>query len=47
MGLLTAIVIGLALLADFLFLPPLLITIEGNKDEATDNAATRSHPARP
>ena len=46
MGLLTAIVIGLALLADFLFLPPLLITIEGNNDEATDNAATRSHPAR-
>ncbi len=33
MGLLTAIVIGLALLADFLFLPTLLMLFEGNKDE--------------
>ena len=28
MGLLTALVLGLALLADFLFLPPLLMKIE-------------------
>ena len=34
MGLLTAIVIALALAADFLLLPPLLITIEGDGDES-------------
>ncbi|WP_455203242.1 efflux RND transporter permease subunit [Kaarinaea lacus] len=33
MGLLTAIVICFALLADFLFLPPLLMKLEGNKNE--------------
>ena len=33
MGLLTAIVITLALMADFLLLPPLLIKLEGGKDE--------------
>ncbi|MEC4670938.1 MAG: hypothetical protein VST66_03540, partial [Nitrospirota bacterium] len=32
MGLLTAIVITLALAADFFFLPPLLMIIEGEKD---------------
>ena len=47
MGLLTAIVIGLALLADFLFLPPLLITIEGNKDENTVRTPAAGDPARP
>ena len=35
MGLLTAIVISFALLADFLFLPPLLMKFEENKDEKT------------
>ena len=35
MGLLTAIVITFALLADFLFLPPLLMKFEENKDEKT------------
>jgi predicted RND superfamily exporter protein len=31
MGLLTAITIGLALVADFLFLPPLLMLFGGKK----------------
>ena len=31
MGLLTAIVIGVALIVDFLLLPPLLMKLEGNK----------------
>jgi predicted RND superfamily exporter protein len=31
MGLLTAITLGLALVADFLFLPPLLIYFGGKK----------------
>jgi predicted RND superfamily exporter protein len=35
MGLLTAIVIALALVADFLFLPPLLMKIEEKSDENT------------
>ena len=33
MGLLTAITIALALIIDFLFLPPLLIALEGGRDE--------------
>jgi predicted RND superfamily exporter protein len=33
MGLLTAIIIGFALLADFLFLPAILMKIEGKTDE--------------
>jgi predicted RND superfamily exporter protein len=33
MGLLTALVIGLALIADFLLLPPLLMKLEGKSDE--------------
>jgi predicted RND superfamily exporter protein len=36
MGLLTAIVITFALMADFLFLPPLLMKFEESKDEKTD-----------
>ncbi len=40
MGLMTAITIGLALVADFLFLPPLLMKIEEKKDaKATADAA--------
>jgi predicted RND superfamily exporter protein len=35
MGLLTAIIITFALVADFLFLPPLLMKFEENKDEKT------------
>ena len=31
MGLMTAITLALALLADFLFLPPLLLTLEGKR----------------
>jgi len=42
MGLLTAIVISFALLADFLFLPPLLMKFEENKDE---KAAPSSLPS--
>ena len=33
MGLLTAVIISLALIADFFFLPPLLIKLEGIKNE--------------
>ena len=39
MGLLTSIVITLALVADFLLLPPLLMKLEGTKDEETSTAA--------
>jgi predicted RND superfamily exporter protein len=35
MGLLTSITIGLALLADFLFLPPLLMKLEEKSNEKT------------
>lgn len=42
MGLLTAVVLFFALLADFLFLPPLLIKIEGNIDAAPPAAAPQS-----
>jgi hypothetical protein len=38
MGTLTAIVIALALIADFFFLPPLLMKLEENNDEQMDNA---------
>jgi len=38
MGLLTAITIALALAADFLFLPPLLMKLEEKKNEATVSA---------
>ena len=43
MGLLTAIVIALALFADFLFLPPLLIKFEekSNDEMGTTDSATR------
>ena len=39
MGLLTSIVITLALVADFLLLPPLLMKLEGTEDEETSTAA--------
>ncbi|WP_455200823.1 efflux RND transporter permease subunit [Kaarinaea lacus] len=38
MGMLTAIVIALALIADFFFLPPLLMKLEEKKDEKTNSA---------
>ena len=41
MGLLTAMVLALALLADFLFLPPLLMKIEEKTDAAEEAAAAR------
>ncbi|MFW2439987.1 MAG: efflux RND transporter permease subunit [Arenicellales bacterium] len=40
MGLLTALVIALALLADFLLLPPLLMKIEGKSNEKNTAAST-------
>ncbi len=40
MGLLTAVVIALALLADFLFLPPLLMTIEESRNEEVVDSDT-------
>lgn len=42
MGTLSAIVIALALLADFLLLPPLLMKFEGDRDE---KKLAGSHPA--
>jgi predicted RND superfamily exporter protein len=39
MGLLTAIVITFALMADFLFLPPLLMKFEESKDDKTDSSS--------
>jgi len=46
MGLLTAMVIGLAIMADFLFLPALLIMLEGKKNEKintnSNNTATNT-----
>ncbi len=39
MGLLTSIVITFALVADFLLLPPLLMKLEGTKNEETSTAA--------
>ncbi len=44
MGLLTAIVIGLALAADFLLLPSLLITLEATPDEKMAAVAAAGHP---
>lgn len=45
-GLLTSIVIALALLADFFLLPPLLIALDGEKNEkVTQHAASISSPA--
>jgi hypothetical protein len=38
MGALTAIIIALALIADFFFLPPLLMKLEEKKNETTDTA---------
>ena len=46
MGLLTAIVIALALMADFLFLPPLLMKIEENTDANLFATAAGSHTYR-
>ncbi len=40
MGTLTAIIIALALIADFFFLPPLLMKLEEKKNETTDTART-------
>ena len=37
MGMLTSIVIAFALIADFLFLPPLLMKLEEKKNEQTDS----------
>lgn len=45
MGLMTAITIGLALLADFLFLPPLLMKIEEKTDEKTVSDSAAAEPA--
>jgi predicted RND superfamily exporter protein len=45
MGLLTAITIAFALIADFLFLPPLLIKLEGKKDETVVVADPADTPA--
>jgi hypothetical protein len=45
MGLLTAVVIALALLADFLFLPPLLMKIEEKQDEEMPVADSATDPA--
>ncbi len=49
MGLLTAIVIALALAADFLFLPPLLMKLEEKNDAklAAADAAAVGEPAKP
>lgn len=43
MGLLTAITIAVALIVDFLLLPPLLMKLEGRKNEAI-NTANRTEP---
>jgi predicted RND superfamily exporter protein len=42
MGLLTAVVIALAIFADFLFLPPLLMKIEDKKDRRSRNPVALS-----
>jgi predicted RND superfamily exporter protein len=44
MGLLTAVVIALAIFADFLFLPPLLMKIEDKKDRRSRNPVALSSP---
>jgi predicted RND superfamily exporter protein len=45
MGTLTAIIIALALIADFFFLPPLLMKLEEKQDEKTDTARSASGTA--
>ncbi|KPJ89223.1 MAG: hypothetical protein AMJ53_15950 [Gammaproteobacteria bacterium SG8_11] len=45
MGMLTSIVISFALLADFLFLPPLLMKFEEKKDEKTAASSVPSTAA--
>ncbi len=40
MGLLTAITIAIALIVDFLFLPPLLLLLDGDKSDAKNTAAS-------
>lgn len=45
MGLMTSITIGLALIADFLFLPPLLLKIEEKLDEKTAADSAAAEPA--
>jgi hypothetical protein len=45
MGLMTSITIGLALIADFLFLPPLLMKIEEKLDEKTAADTAAAEPA--
>jgi len=45
MGLLTSIIIALALIADFLLLPSLLMKIEEKRNENTDTAAEQPDPA--
>lgn len=44
MGLMTSITIGLALLADFLFLPPLLMKLEERSDEKAASDAAAAEP---
>jgi len=45
MGLLTSIIIALALIADFLLLPSLLLKIEEKRNENTDTVADQPDPA--
>ena len=40
MGLLTAVTIAVALIVDFLFLPPLLMMLDGKKDLKSDTQAS-------
>ncbi len=42
MGLLTAVTIAVALIVDFLFLPPLLMMLDGKKDQQTDSQTNES-----
>ena len=44
MGLLTSVVIALALIADFLLLPPLLIKLESKDNESVDKLPAHSSP---
>jgi predicted RND superfamily exporter protein len=45
MGLLTALTIAIALITDYLFLPPLLLKLEGKKHEPVAVADTADTPA--
>jgi len=45
MGLMTSITIGLALIADFLFLPPLLMKLEEKTNEKTASDSAAAEPA--